>query len=60
MKYGPKRHRFARIKPGDWLAIKLRWGLTMDPSEYGRLRNLLLGPCAGLSIAPYQPAPNGL
>jgi hypothetical protein len=45
---------------GDWLAIKGRWGLTMDPSEHGRVRNLLLGPCVGLSIAPYQPAPSSL
>jgi hypothetical protein len=42
---------------GNWLAIKARWGLTMDLSEHGRIRTLLLGPCAGLSIAPYQPPP---
>jgi hypothetical protein len=42
---------------GNWLAIKARWGLTMDPSEHGRIGSLLLGPCAGLSIAPYQPPP---
>jgi hypothetical protein len=42
---------------GNWLAIKARWGLTMDPSEHARLRTLLLGPCAGLSIAPYPPPP---
>ncbi len=41
---------------GSWLAIKARWGLTMDPSEHGRVRNLLLGPCVALSIAPYAPA----
>jgi hypothetical protein len=43
----------------DWLAIKARWGLTMDASEHARIRNLLLGPCSGLSIAPYGPAPTG-
>jgi hypothetical protein len=45
---------------GDWLAIKARWGLTMDASEHGRIRNLLLGQCVGLSVAPYQPAPSSL
>jgi hypothetical protein len=45
---------------GDWLAIKARWGLTMDPSEHERVRNLLLRPCASLSIAPYPPAPASL
>ena len=40
---------------GDWIAIKARWGLNMDQSEHGRLGNLLEGPCAGWSIAPWPP-----
>ena len=35
---------------GDWLAIKVRWALTMDQSEYGRIRNLLNAGCAGWRI----------
>jgi hypothetical protein len=37
----------------DWIAVKARWSMTMDESEHGRLRNLLDGPCDGLSIAPW-------
>ncbi len=39
---------------GDWVSIKARWTMTMDQSEYGRIRNLLKGPCAGTTIAPFQ------
>lgn len=41
----------------DWVSIKVRWQLTMDPSEFGRIRNLLRGPCAGTRIAPWSPPP---
>jgi hypothetical protein len=40
---------------GDWVAIKARWGLSMDQSEYGRIRNLLNGPCLGWRIASPEP-----
>jgi hypothetical protein len=30
-----------------WVAIKARWQLTMDESEFGRVRNLLTGECLG-------------
>lgn len=36
----------------DWVAIKLRWNFSMDQSEYGRIRNLLKGPCAGTQVVP--------
>lgn len=36
---------------GDWVAIKARWGLSADQSEWGRIRNLLNGECAGLQVA---------
>ena len=35
---------------GDWVAIKARWAMTMDQSEYGRIRNLLNGDCSGLRV----------
>lgn len=41
----------------DWTAIKVRWGLSMDESEFGRVRNLFNGPCAGTRIAPISPTP---
>lgn len=34
----------------DWIAIKARWQLSMDESEAGRIRNLLMRQCAGLRI----------
>ena len=42
---------------GDWVVIKARWGLSMDESEAGRIRNLLRGSCAGLRVRPWSPAP---
>ncbi len=39
----------------DWVEIKARWGLSMDQSEFGRIRNLLNGSCAGLQMAPLEP-----
>lgn len=40
----------------DWVAVKVRWGLSMDASEHGRIRNLLTSSCAGLRTAPVMPA----
>lgn len=48
---GVERCRFI----GDWVAIKARWQLSMDQSEFGRIRNLLLGECAGLQFDPWRP-----
>jgi len=42
---------------GEWVAIKARWSLSMDQSEFGRIRNLLNGPCVGTTIAPFEPIP---
>lgn len=36
----------------DWVAIKARWALSMDQSEWGRIENLLEGPCLGARIDP--------
>ncbi len=41
----------------DWVSVKARWGLSMDQSEYGRIRNLLNGPCLGWRMAPLEPLP---
>ena len=30
-----------------WVAVKAKWSLSMDESEFGRLRNLLGGECIG-------------
>jgi hypothetical protein len=42
---------------GDWVAVKARWGLSMDPSEAGRVVKLLEGPCAGWRVATPVAAP---
>lgn len=41
----------------DWIAIKARWGLSMDESEHGRLENLLEDECAGAVVAPWPDPP---
>ena len=45
---------------GDWVSIKARWHLSMDQSEFGRIRNVLTGPCVGWRIEPAAPAPADL
>lgn len=35
--------------------IKARWGLSMDESEHGRIRNLLEGPCRGATVSDGLP-----
>ena len=45
---------------GDWISIKARWGLSMDKSEAGRVRNLLAASCAGLRIVAWPLAPGGI
>jgi hypothetical protein len=35
----------------DWVAIKARWGLTMDQSEHGRITKLARGECAARRVA---------
>ena len=34
----------------NWIAVKARWGLSMDQSEWGRLNNVLSGQCAGTTL----------
>ena len=40
---------------GTWIAIKARWGLSMDQSEYGRIRNMLESQCRGLAVTEFPP-----
>ena len=42
---------------GDWVAIKARWGLSADPSEWGRIRNVLRARCPGLLVTASPPVP---
>jgi hypothetical protein len=41
----------------DWVAIKARWRLSMDPSEHGRIRNVLTRSCAGQRIMLWPALP---
>lgn len=41
---------------GSWIAIKARWGLSMDEAEHERIRDLLGGACIGLVIDGFTPA----
>ena len=42
---------------GNWIAVKVRWNLSMDLSEYGRIKNLLQSTCSSLNIAPIPNLP---
>ncbi len=53
----PPRTSYRCTYVANWIAIKARWGLSMDQSEYGRLRNLLRGECKGTKMASWTPAP---
>lgn len=35
----------------NWIAIKARWNLSMDSSEFGRIKNVITTSCPGLSIS---------
>jgi hypothetical protein len=43
---------------GNWIAVKVRWSLSMDSSEFGRIKNLLQSMCSSLNIAPIPNLPN--
>lgn len=47
------------IYVSNWISVKARWNLSMDESEWGRLKNLLKGQCAGTTVRGYTPAPGG-
>lgn len=41
----------------EWVAIKAKWKLSMDQSEFGRIKNLLTASCVTATIAPWGTAP---
>lgn len=41
----------------DWVAVKARWRLSMDESEYRFIEKRLKGQCAGTTIAAWGSAP---
>lgn len=41
----------------DWVAIKARWNLSMDQSEFGRVKNVITTSCRGLTIARWPDVP---
>lgn len=43
----------------NWIAVKARWGLSMDQSEWGRLNNVLSGQCAGTTMRGWSDAVAG-
>lgn len=49
----PPRSAYVCTYISDWIAVKYQWSLSMDSSEWGRLKNLLNGQCAGTTIAPW-------
>ena len=50
----PPRSAYICTYVSDWIAVKYQWSLSMDSSEWGRLKNLLNGQCAGTTISPWE------
>jgi hypothetical protein len=48
------------IYVSNWISVKARWNLSMDESEWGRLKNLLEGQCAGTTVRGFSAAPGGV
>lgn len=40
----------------EWVAIKAHWKLSMDQSEFGRIKNVLTASCGSTTIAPWGTA----
>lgn len=49
----PKRSEALCSYVSDWVAVKVRWNLSMDQSEWGRVKNLLTQNCPNATIAPW-------
>jgi len=45
---------------GDWISIKARWDLSMDQSEFGRIKNLLSSDCSSLTISGWSATPGAV
>lgn len=52
----PRNSAYLCTYLADWVAIKARWALSMDTSEWGRIKNLLTASCATTTIAPWGSA----
>lgn len=55
----PPDESFTCTYLADWVSIKARWQLSMDQSEFGRIRSLLTDRCPDQTIEawPDTPAP---
>ena len=53
----PSNQAFVCTYLANWVAIKKHWGLSMDRSEWGRIKNLLTAGCAGTTIAAWGKGP---
>ena len=49
----PPNTKYVCTYLAEWVAIKFRWQLSMDQSEFGRIKNLLTQSCATTTIAPW-------
>ena len=49
----PKNKAYLCTYLADWVAIKARWKLSMDSSEWGRIKNLLTASCKTTTITPW-------
>ncbi len=49
----PPRTSYLCTYLANWVAIKSRWKLSMDQSEWGRIKNLATKSCAMATIAPW-------
>lgn len=52
----PPRSSYTCIYLSEWVAIKSRWKLSMDQSEWGRIKNLASKSCSSTTIAPWGSA----
>jgi hypothetical protein len=52
----PKNSAYLCTYLANWVAVKAQWGLSMDTSEWGRIKNLLNASCATTTIAPWGSA----
>lgn len=50
----PTRASYVCTYVTNWVSIKARWGLSMDQSEFGRVRNVLRSQCPGATISPWR------
>jgi hypothetical protein len=61
----PKRNEALCAYVTSWVAVKTKWKLSMDQSEWGRVKNILTNNCPSATIAPWgssgssSPAPVG-